>query len=496
MKSAQVVNFPHAILGQFILMNASEATTLKPHPLRGSWIEHEIEGIYLATAPGLGVIQCQTADGRTIGFFIGDPVDFTEGCLVLDERKVTEPPAGLDELERWIEETVYRYGGRYVFVLTSGPVKRVYVDAAGSLPLVYDKERKVAGSTAGAIYDEDEFADRFDAALFDRMRLLEGGWFPAGLTPHRGLQRLLANFYIDLADWTTHRHWPRDIEQNSDGPAAAERLGSSIRKGTRTFLTSGRSCLALTGGHETRLLLATAREWASSAVFFCLSDADAARDRLISSRLARRFGLNLRILPFPQVTDAEAEQWMARTGYCAGEHRYRYKGVQQLDDFDFRIGGTAGEVGRGFYWRPGDGDAALTARDLYARLALPADPTAEQAVANWFDTLPTRDPLLQLDLAYLELRLSCWFAVQTYGSIGPSHAYPLISREVFTRMLQLPAEWRRANRWMIAVIRSFWPELLEVPINDLGRVRETIRLVQRAVRRPSLVARRLKRRFG
>ena len=63
-------------------------------------------------------------------------------------------------------------------------------------------------------------------------------------------------------------------------------------------------------------------------------------------------------------------------------------------------------------------------------------------------------------------------------------------------MLELPPEWRRENRWILSVIRAFWPELLLVPINNLGPIREAFRSLQRVIRKPSLVTRRLKRRFG
>ena len=496
MKSAHRVKFPEAIPGQFILTSSSDGTTPESHPLRTSWTGHELGGLELRTAPDLPVVRCKAASGATIGYFLGDPVDFHAGRIIRDELLLEDPPADGAELGAWIEEQVYRYGGRWAFILSTAKARRLYVDAAASLAVVYDPEARIAGSTAGAVYGPDEFLSRFDADLFERMDILGGGWFPGELTPHRGLRRLLCNFYLDLNDWSAHRHWHAEIEESAEGIAAAHRLGEALRRGVLTYLESASCCMALTGGHETRLLLAAAHDRARSVLFYCLCDADSSRDARISEKLAQDFGLELRLLPFPPVSDSEANEWMARTGYCAGEHRYRYKGIEQLGGYDFRMGGAAGEVGRGFFWRPRDGEAPLDAANIYARLALPAHPAAEQAVAAWFDTLPTEDPLLQLDLAYLELRLSCWFAVQTYGSTGPKPAYPMISREVFTRMLELPPEWRRENRWILSVIRAFWPELLSVPINNLGPIREAFRSLQRVIRKPSLVTRRLKRRFG
>lgn len=494
--SRSFVNFPEAIPGQFILFDREHPATSGVQSPRDGWSRDDVDGVRVFRSPELPLLRCRNGRGDLIGFFIGHPVDFEAASAIVDDVSLADPPEDVAAIDAWVEEQVYRFAGRYAFVLTWKGATRLYLDAAGSLPVVYDSDACLAGSTAGAIYSRDEFLKRFDGDLFDRMEILGGGWFPAALTPHQGLQRLLCNFYLDLKTRSTHRHWPIEIRQSADGPSASIRAGEEIRRGVMAYHRLGSCCMALTGGHETRLLLSTVREFRDSTEFFFLSDAAGGRDRIITARLAREFGLKLRVIPFPEVSDDEAVQWMARTGYCAGEHRYRYKAIQQLAEFDYCLGGSAGEVGRGFFWRAGDGSGPLDAQQIYTRLGLPPCPAAEQAVADWANTLPTADPLLQLDLAYLELRMSCWFAVQTYGSVGPKQAYPMISRQVFARMLEVPVDYRRGNRWILDVIRAFWPELLNVPINNLGRVRETVRLVRRAVGQPSLVVRHLKRRFG
>lgn len=490
------VNFPEALPGQFIFFDRSQVRASDLEPLRDGWSRVQIGNFEIHRAPELPIVRCRGDDGEVVGFFLGYPIDFDAATAVSTELVLPSALISSGGLGHWVEQHIYRFAGRFVFVLTWQGHSRVYLDAAGSLPVVYDADARLVGSTAGAIYGPQEFIERFDDGIFDRLNLLDGGWFPGRLTAHRGLQRLTCNFYLDLESWQPQRHWPSDMKHNPDPDAASLMLGEEIRKGVRAYLALGSCCMALTGGHETRLLLSTVRNSVQSMTFFCLSETEPGRDQVISSRLARRFGLRLRFIQFPEVTDQEAIDWMARTGFCAAEHRYRYKGVKQLNEFNYCIGGSAGEVGRGFFWRPGDGARPLTAPEIYSRLGLPSCLAAEKAVADWTATLPTKDPLLQLDLAYLELRMSCWFAVQTYGSIGPKQAYPMISRRVFRRMLEVPPSHRRANEWILCVIRSFWPELLTVPINSLGPFREAVRTIVRAVRRPSLVARRLRRRFG
>ena len=73
---------------------------------------------------------------------------------------------------------------------------------------------------------------------------------------------------------------------------------------------------------------------------------------------------------------------------------------------------------------------------------------------------------------------------------------PLIARESFVAMLSLPPEWRRSNRMVTRCIELSWPELLSQPFNAYGDYRDRVRLVERAMRNPRLILRKLKKRFG
>lgn len=493
--SKSFVTFPTAIPQQFIIANAGHPTLIEDHPLRSGWERHDLGAVQLLASPDVRIVRCRLPDGTLAGVFIGEPIDVAARQAVRGDVVLPEPTSA-DAIDAWVEEQIYRFGGTYLFVLAFAGVRRVYLDADGFMPAVYDPDRRVAGSTAAAIYQRHDYLQKFDAELFDQLNILGGGSFPAGLTAHSGLKRLLCNFYLDLQDWAVRRHWPSGEFSHSAHPEqAARELGQAIRAGVDSYLQSGSTCIALTGGNETRLLLSLLRDSTPSLQFVCFRDAATARDCTIADRLAHRFGLNLRYLRFPAVTDDEANEWMARIGYCAGEHRYRSKAGEALREYRYFIGGLGGEIGRGFLWRPSDGDEPISPADIYKRLMLPPCPPAEKAVAEWFETVPAGHPLFLLDIAYLELRMCCWAAVQAYGTIGP-HVHPMVSREIFTRMLELPPSWRRENRWMRFLIEDSWPELLSIPINSLGSIREAVRSAKRVIRQPSLLVRRWRKRFA
>ena len=55
--------------------------------------------------------------------------------------------------------------------------------------------------------DDTACQARFDKYLFDALGVDGEGWFPAELTAHHGLHRLLPNHYLDRHSWSVQRSW-------------------------------------------------------------------------------------------------------------------------------------------------------------------------------------------------------------------------------------------------------------------------------------------------
>ena len=109
--------------------------------------------------------------------------------------------------------------------------------------------------------------------------------------------------------------------------------------------------------------------------------------------------------------------------------------------------------------------------------------------------MPVDNTFSLLDLLYLEQRLGCWGGPSGYGHVaGRCRLFPLMHRAVFDAMLQLPFEYRAAQRLAHDLINSRWPELLRLPFNTpTGRRGWSERLMSRyrrfVVRHPNVAAR-------
>ena len=102
-----------------------------------------------------------------------------------------------------------------------------------------------------------------------------------------------------------------------------------------------------------------------------------------------------------------------------------------------------------------------------------SDDRVVEATDAWLESVRPFNSLTQLDLAYLELRMSAWAFAQSYAQDAiVDHLHPLICRETYQLMLELPPDAKRQKRLIFDGVDQLWPELLEIPINRYGDARD------------------------
>lgn len=489
-----MIAYPRTFPGQFII--GRDGTIPTAHIAT----QHRLNDLAIGLVDDLPVTRVEDAAGRLIGALLGHPVDYRAGVVRRDVLKLAEPHPGSAGLEDYLERHIYGLGGSFVFVLDDGEARRVYLDACGSLSAVFDPSRGLCAATAGLLLSESEYRERFRTKLYEHLRVIDDGWFPAGLTAHEGISRLICNHYLDCDTGTQHRHWPRTAITPAENPdAACATINGVVLDTMKALQAAGSVATTLTAGNETRLVLGACREIKDSLELYTLTGLDDLRlDSVRAAELVRRFGLNHKFLQLRFADSDGSEQWHARCGHCIGGSNMRtFPTIEALRHYDYFTGGLGGEIGRAFFWRPTDTDRTeIDAPGICARFGMPVHEEVVDAVAQWLTTVPDVDSYLKLDLAYLELRMSCWGFALSYATSDVFQIHPLISRESFVAMMSLPPEWRRTNRMITRCIELSWPELLALPINRYGDLRDLGRPLMRAVRNPRLVLRKLRKRFG
>lgn len=436
------------------------------------------------------------ASGTRVGMLLGDPVDLRAGRVVAGQFMmsglVSDRP--IDEL---VEQEIFQViAGRWVFILDHGNTRRIYLDAAGTLSAVFDRDARIVGATTAAVLAPDDYAARFRDGLYTHLQILQTGWFPAPLTAHEGVDRIPANHYLDLSDFTLHRHWPVENPVETEDPeTTGDEITAIVQQTVAALAREGGLRHTLTGGLDSRYLLAASLPVIADAEYVTIASRGAERDVALAQSLAALSGIRHTVLPERLASPSEQEEWHRRTGHCVGGSTMAsYKSLESIEGIDKLIVGLGGEVARAFFWKPGDTRSTkLTGEALEGRLGMPPHPQVRAVLDAWLPGVAHFDTFTILDLAYLELRLSPWAYVRSYTSASLWRASPMTSRGVYQRMLTLPPAWRRSSRMMKDQIERLAPDLSRVPYNQYGDFRDKLMILKQVLRDPSSVPRKLRR---
>jgi hypothetical protein len=451
---------------------------------------------WLSCGPDLASIGVVDAAGQPAGVIVGFPVDVSRRCLPAEPWSApavpgTDPDSFADALLRVL-------GGRFLWISAVQGQLRIYPDASAQVSCVIDHETGDVGSSAAALLDEAAYDARFQTALFNRLGVDGEGWFPAGLTAHRGIERLLPGHRLDVATGHMHHEWPpAQVAVRNDPETAADEIIGMVRAQIEALLTGPRRvALALTAGHETRMLLACARPYIGSIDIVTVVGGDRHEtDSVIASRIAREMGLNHIRLPRQTATAEQRARFIRRGGHCNADSNSRFHpSVWPIAESHVFVGGLGGEIGRAFLWRASDTPAtAIPTGMLIGRYGLPDVPELRNALDRWRARLPPTDAFGFLDLAYHENRNGPWYAAQFCCDPTLVRHAPLITRPGVELLMSLPPEWKRTSRLSEAVIARAWPELARFPFNSQGWSRDLFLKLQRAVANPRVLVKKFRK---
>ncbi|WP_346838379.1 hypothetical protein [Microbulbifer sp. SAOS-129_SWC] len=457
------MNFPK----QYILAD-------RPFTELPGWHCSQVRQRWLSTAPELPLVQIENAAGEPYGLLAGWVIFRGQLLQHGDTLQLTPADHGLplefDEL-----------GGRFLLLLHCGDDVGVLTDAGGLLSPVYNTEQKILASTPAIL-------KRVAPQQWDESRrdALTGGkreiWYPAGATPYVGLRRLMPNHILLLANWRAQRVFPlaagpgRQGDTNADPAALVARMADRVKLDVGALLDAGHTNLHLTGGYDSRMVLASCRERLAQCHFQTISanNADNRLDRHLAGQLARQFNLSHRLIDFEHAEQREKDAWLQRTGRCVEDHVLELcRTVRVHDCGSHEICGVGGEAIRSCLWFRGDGARdRISAAELLGRDGIPANDFSVGITEQWLETLPAGMSVGNIiDLSFIEFRLAGWAGPSVYGhQVAHPTMSPFNSGECYKAALALPESYREENCIAKDFISYLWPELLALPINRASGV--------------------------
>lgn len=452
----------------------------------------KLNSVYVYHNDNLPMIEVNNQQGELIGLLIGTVIDY-------EHETILTQPFSIDlceDINQSIEDSIYKLSGNFIFILDHYNYKRVYLDTNGNLSLVYDPELAIAGSTASSILPPEQLETRFNRELYNHLEVDKEGWFPSGLTAHKGINRLLCNHYLNLVNFQPVRHWPlSNFQETHSVETCANQVSTIIEKTTRALLKNGTAICALTAGNETRYILSSLKEIKNKVDYFTIDFNKSSCDIYTARKISKALDIKWSAIPAIYSSDTDKKIWRQQVSDCiSGNNLYIHKTLDQISDYSYFIGGLGGEIGRAFLWKADDCKSAeLSPQIILNRLGLShKNRELMSATESWFNEVSKFDALTILDLAYIELRMSAWAFCQAYANPKKQiEINPMVCREAYTLMLNQPAQGKKKSAFIKKGIDINCPELSDIPINKYGDHRDFLQLLRKV--NPSSIKKKIRK---
>jgi hypothetical protein len=419
--------------------------------------------------PRLSVHGLLDPGGIEVGWLLGNPIDLESETLISGS---VQTPLRHDAgaVGRDFQDWLYQFGGRFAAIVLQ-PQQVLFPDGGATLPVVFDRELQCAASSPFLLCRPDSTFP--ESPLVDVMAVFEtGNYFLLESTPHARANLLLPNHALDLGRWEQSRTWPTGPFEGDDVQSLVERVATILERTLTAVAKAGHPNMSLTAGRDSRTFLACSREVLDRMRFFtvALPDDQGTTDLATAPRLAERYGLDYRVLPWLEPSKADLELFMYRTGCFVGERRGRTatRSYDQLGGNEVYVSGVASPATNWALRRSDDPNLRLRAEDLLSRTGCPPHPEMIRRARDWLAGVP--EGLSGLDilaLFYYEMRGGAWGGMLTmaYPEAYSFALYPYTHRSITDTEFRFPWEYRRCERIYRDLIATRWKELLGVPFN-------------------------------
>ncbi len=452
------------------------------------------ENLHIQTAAAVPIVRLVGSDDQDMGRLIGWVI--REDTFYRKNADLHLPPGTS------AEDIFATLGGRFVMLWKAGDGRILFrEDSSGNLPSSYCPTSRAIASSVTLLDVLSPLAQAEDInAIFAFPQ--RRGFLPFGLTSRQGARRLTPNHALDLTDFSARRIWPTaEFCKRPDQTEAAthdqvQEAAKIVQRHMRAILAQGETVLYLSGGHDSRMVLAAGRENARNLRCETFGEPNCL-DMYVSSRVTKLAGVAHRNVVFLPSTRDQVKAWLHRTGYAM------YDPVAELvattianEPVNNPISGTGSELPRATNWTVDDiGAARIDIGMLLKRIRVPDHPAVRAAGQAWLDSIPaTADAVMVLDLAKIEQVHGCWAGSAVYGHpVALPSIYPFSGQRLSEISLSLPASYRSEARFYRDYMQAVWPELLTIPVNravGLDRLRFLRREITRRI--PSRIKRWLK----
>jgi len=446
-------------------------TTLFPN-----WNRTQLpDGNTLAAHPDLQITEHK--GGHYHLFLLGYLLDPTDPGLdnlgVL--QKIEQNAAGLNHLLAQL----YDKSGHYVLFAYGGNRQIVLNDAGGLKQVYYHRD---TGGRTWLTSHAAILADRLDLKVSPEAehyihspkykKKLEP-WWPGDSSPYMGVSRLVPNHYLDLATHTQVRFWPLTRLQHYSLRKGTQ-LAAELLKGTcQAAFNRSPVALTLTGGYDSRVILAACRDFAQQIDVFSMIYRhlnEESEDLVIPKKIAETHQLKYQQIRCDEEIPADFIDLYQRStaGYKTDWMNLVYGRYAHVPAEKVIFKGNIAEAVRCDFWPDGMYPVEVTVDTLVDASVLGDDPFVYQCMERWMkEALPTEKLGYKiLDTFAWEIEAGSWQAM-SHSIFGFAHEEfsPFGNRKLLDIMLGVPKRYRCWPDIAMEqeIIKYLWKDLAVFP---------------------------------
>lgn len=362
-----------------------------------------------------------------------------------------------DTLVSWIKHVT----GWYAVIFVDAQTLAIYNDPCGLMGVYYS--RGAAASTVCLIPGVSR--ENVSNAAFPLS--WANGFYAGSLCPYPEVKALMANHCLNLNTGNCKRFWPTTSVPGIKFTDAVKQIAFELKSTVCGLRRHGRIAMSLTGGRDSRIVLAAAREWADKMDFFTIRRS--ARDEPdveIAKRLARQFGLRHRVFEScgtPKILANAHDEILA--GLCYTENQDLLGTLHRNLKSDFiHVSGLLAEGLRAELW-PSREPSNPSLRTLIDRLFTRKNPAIFAAMDEWRCSLPNDiSPREVFDLLFWEQVGNRWIGPSVNSCSVCHESFPHFNnRQIIRTAMGIPSKAAYEGELPFALIQEMWPELMAVP---------------------------------
>ena len=473
-------NFAEVFRRQYVLTRdkdlCPEEWTLRTHA-----------GWHLCHCPDLPVVEIKDAAGNCAGWLLGIAIPPAGGLLSDDP---TLPSAPCDP-GFWndTEEMIAGLAGRYLVMVWNGEKGRIYTDPVCDLALVFDPETQMAASSVFMCLNR-ELEENPRVSFRGPIKGQHN--FALQQTADRAVRRAMANHYLCLRTFGMVRFAPRDTASFEGSPEtlhdACTAMNARLGQIMEVLLTRFEACVPVTGGQDSRMLLASCLPYLDEAKAFYThhsGNKNSGFDCLIAQEIGQLLGIDVQIVDVAkgalrdQLSGRAARRlyWtlLIATGYqLAGGSPGDKLASTQAPAGDLIIRGNVMELLRANQWPAGEFtnfslNQGLAKLRVAPRITAEAEAEWGPDYLAWRETLPEAARPRTYDFAFCELLLPNTMGGWLIGQRSHFVMNAFNDRSLIETAISLPPKMRRRGRVNATMMSLAPPELAQVTAMNEAR---------------------------